>query len=861
MVHNATVRKSSEGGADLMIANVVKLRDEVITGDIDGWDSLRGIFEHGKEQNPDYIFGTTFPSAEIKNLLDAIDGKLKRVRKTGFFEIMGGYGTGKSRILCLFWHLFKKSDGSKRWLKDNYTVLDLPSDPTVLAFSLMDDPPNYLWEPIFKGLGREDLLEKITVFPGTKLLKKLFEETGVTVIIMDELESWYKGVKDKDNNLNFLQVLADVACEKKSKLLVFCALYGEVSEVLGRINRVKPYRVNLTLSKDRHKIIFFRLVDHVDRRAASKIVRTYMKHYRDGEVEILDPPSYERRMVELYPIHPELIDSLLTRYSSSPNYQNTRGVLFLLASVLAKTSQDVDLLLTSDVDMSEGDLLSLDRVLAENAQRDADLIGDNLARNLLNTILLYSFSDGRHLGASRNQVVLGLLRPGININDVDTALLDLPNVSPHVWIRDGKYVIGYQANIVTLIQNKAVETIERGKIDHALQIIKARLRRNLSYFVYHPDPQLRDDIEDSDRIRIIVSLNVLNGSEINEFYKGRSFANKSILYIPKSGDLTKNEDLLVIAERLRLCDQYENEVSGENKTLLTKLRNRDSGFLKESISEAYGYWVKITGFEDGDVEYRLISCNLNEVRTRVKMSYDVETIRDEVLKHLEGKDGGMRLVDIRHDFKVTPGKPVILAEALFEEALKSIYKQGEIVIEYKGRYLRKPDPLLRLKDDMKAILIRYAPPPTEFIEEKKREIERKVTVEKPSKPLEEFIGPEIKEVIEKREGKRGVLQIIETSEHSSPFSLSVEVERKILEDMQIKGIELDFSGGSFKDFQSFINFVKSLDIRAPKVHDVKLALIIEGPMGKREVIRLIDKLPPSLSDGTVKALIEAEKIA
>jgi len=845
----------------MRIIDVVKLRDEVVRGDIHGWDSLRGIFEHGKEEDPKYIFSTTYPTAEIKNLLDAIDGKIKGVRNTGFFEIMGGYGTGKSRILCLLWHLFKNKDASEKWLENNRISLDLPSDATVLAFSLMDYPPNYLWEPIFKGLGREDLLERVTIFPGTNLLKEALAKKGVTIIIMDEIESWYRGVKDKDNNLNFLQVLAEVACEEKSKLLVFCALYGEVREILARIDRVEPYRVNLTLSKDRHKIILFRLVDELDRKAVSKIVRTYMKHYRDAEVEILNPPSYEHRMVEFYPIHPELIDTLLTRYSSSPNYQNTRGVLCLLASVLAKRCEDVDLLLASDVDMTEGDLLSLDRVLAENAQRDAEMIGKDLARKLLNTILLYSFSDGRDIGASRNEVILGVLRPGININDVDTALLDLPNIAPHVWIRDSKYAVGYQANIVTLIQNKALETIERGKIEDALEIIKARLRKDLSYLVYHPNSEFGNEVEDIDRIRIVVSLKALNQSEINEFYKGRTFANRLILYVPKSGDLTKNEDLLVIAERLRLCDQYESEVSGENKILLSKLRDRDSRFLREKISEAYGYWVKITGFEDGEVKYRLIPCNINEVRARVKMSYDVETIRDEVLKHLEGKDNGLRLDDIKYDFKVTPGKPIILAEALFEEALKSLYKQGEIVIEYKGRYLHTPDPLFRLKDDMKAILSRYAPPPTEVIEEEKKEKAKKVTVEKPSKPLGEFIGPEIKIIEKREEEKERILQRIETSEHLSPFSLSVEIERKILEEMQIKGIKLTFSGGSFKDFQSFINFVKALNIKAPEIHDVKLTLVIEGPLGKREVMGLIDKLPPSLSGGTVKAVIEAEKVA
>jgi len=848
----------------MKIADVVKLRDEVIKGDIHGWDSLRGIFEHGKEESPQYIFGRTYPSVEIINLLEAIDAKLKRTKKAGFFEIMGGYGTGKSRLLCLLYHLFKNPAMGEKWLKDNKINLDLPEGATVLAFSLMDDPPHYLWEPIFQGLGREDLLKKVTTFPGSGLLKKALADKGVTIIIMDEVESWYRGAKDKDNNLNFLQVLAEVACEEKSKLFVFCALYGEVGEVLARIDRVEPYRVNLTLSKDRHKIILFRLYEDADRKAASKIASTYMKHYRDAELEILNPPSYENRMVELYPIHPELIDTLLTRYSSSPNYQNTRGVLCLLASVIAKKHQDVDLLLTSDIDISEGDLLSLDRILAENAQKDAEAIGKDAVRSLLSTVLLYSFGEGRSVGASRSDVVLGSLRPGMNINDIDSVLLDLPNIAPHVWIRDSKYIIGYEANIVTLIQNKALETIDRGKIKDALDIIKARLRKDLSYIIYHPDKELRDDIEgtETDRIRVVVSLKTLNQSEINEFYKGKKFANRLILYVPKSGDLTKNEDLLVIAERLRLCDQYENEVSGENKTLLDKLRDRDNRSLREKISDVYGYWVRVTGFEDGEVKYRLVPCNLDEVRSTVKTSYDIETIRGEVLRHLEGKNNGLRLEDIKYDFKATPGKPIIVVEALFEEALRSLYGQDEIVIEYKGKHVRKPESLPSFKDDMKVILKEYVPSPEEFIEEERaKERKPEEITEKTLESLEEFTGPKVKEIAEKEEEKKAALQIIETSEHSSPFSLSVEVERKVPDGMQIKGIELEFSGGSFDDFKSFNTFVGSLDIKKPKVPEVKLKLVIEGPISKKEVIELIDKLPRSLGGGIVKAVVEAEKIA
>jgi hypothetical protein len=176
--------------------------------------------------------------------------------------------------------------------------------------------------------------------------------------------------------------------------------------------------------------------------------------------------------------------------------------------------------------------------------------------------------------------------------------------------------------------------------------------------------------------------------------------------------------------------------------------------------------------------------------------------------------------------------------------------------------MRKPESFPSFKDDMKIVLSKYVPSPEEFIE-KEKVAERKVeeAIEKMPKPLEKFIGPKVEEIIEKEGERKAPSQTIETSEHSSPFSLSVEVERKVPDGMQIRGVELEFSGGSFDDFKSFNAFVVSLNIKKPKVHDVKLKLVIEGPMSKREVIDLIDKLPRSLGGGSVKAVVEAEKVA
>jgi len=847
----------------MKITDVAKLSDEIIhsKGRIEGWDSLRGIFEGRKESNPNYVFRTTYPTDEIKNLLKAIEEKLSGKRATGFFEILGGYGTGKSRILVLLWHLFKNNELAIEWAKRHGIDLNLPKDTKLLAFNLLDENPVYLWDPIFKDLGHEDLLKTIKDFPSYNLLKEALSNKGIVIILIDELEAWYMGKEDKTKNLNFIQILAEAACEEGGKLLVFCSLYGKDKELLARIERVNSYRVNLTSSKDRPKIVLHRLFDKVDSKQASEIVKGYIKHYADSEVDIGNQPEYESKMVKLYPVHPELMEILLTRFSSSPNYQNTRGVLGLLGSVVYKKAKEVNLILASDVDMREGELLTLDRMLTENAIKDADSIRKEEVRKLLNVILLYSFGDGKGIGASRNDVILGVLRPGININDVDSLLTSLPNIAPHVWFKEEKYVIGREANVITIIQNKASENIGRGDIDGALSIIKEMLKKDQSYIVYHPVKEYSELIEDKDRLRVIVSLKTLDQSEINEFYKGKEYANRLILYIPKEGDITRNEDLLVVAERIRLCGQYEKEISGENRRLLASQKDKDIKHLEEKLSDIYGYWVRITGFENNEVKYRLLQCSISEVKSTVRKSYDVETIRDEIVKHLENKGTELRVEDLTYDFKIRPGKPIIVAENILEEVLKSLYSEGKIVVNYKGKSCRTPEPMPPIKDETQIILTKYAPPqpPPQLVLEEKEKKDTKTIEEEET--LEKFKGSETVGTPTRKERVKVPSGVIETSECQTPFHLSEEIERRIPEGAKIQQIKIDLSKLSFDNVDAFTSLITIFSLKKPKISIVNMQVTLEGPMDKNYVIKLIDKLPASLYGGTVKASIELRENA
>src|SRR5437667_3477254 len=53
-------------------------------------------------------------------------------------------------------------------------------------------------------------------------------------------------------------------------------------------------------------------------------------------------PSYREEMLRAYPFHPELISVLYERWGTIPEFQRTRGVLRLLADVIATLYQGKD---------------------------------------------------------------------------------------------------------------------------------------------------------------------------------------------------------------------------------------------------------------------------------------------------------------------------------------------------------------------------------------------------------------------------------------------------------------------------------------------------------------------------------------
>lgn len=384
---------------------------------------------------------------------------------------------------------------AKKWLVDNDMVPDLlPTFPQTVVMPMLNLKKRYkfLWEPIYEELGKEDLLKEIGDFPTVDDIKRLVGE-GTVVLLIDEIEKWYGAIPSEEAprrtaNLAFLQNLMEVANEKPVKLFVFVSPLLENEEIKGIMSRTRAIKFDLTSEDiDRINIILHRLIGKIkNREAIEMITKQYIGLYqRSEDINIPNYRELQDKIIEQYPIHPEVLKVIIERFHASKNYQNTRGTLSILAEILYGKKDEVDLMLMSDVDVElkledphyeiKDDLVWIDDKLVENCLSDIQrLRGKKYAKETLNTILMYSLTKMGRAGANKTGLLLGTIRPGISSNEV------MMNFTGQIYKRawylhklNGEYAIIEEPNPYAVLEagaedisrNEAIQRIERMLIE------------------------------------------------------------------------------------------------------------------------------------------------------------------------------------------------------------------------------------------------------------------------------------------------------------------------------------------------------------------------------------------------------------
>jgi len=736
------------------IQQLVRLRPEVVEGDLHGIISLYALLDHDTaafERDPQRVFRATYPSAALRQLLNRLHTSLssRNADRKGNFVVSGGYGSGKSHLLLTLYHVLAHPDQARPWLAEHEIDFDPPQDAVVVLMPMTnltqpesDAPVEYLWTPIFAALGYAGFHHTGSNFPTVKDLRKAVAGRKVFLIV-DEIERWFMPIRDRhqaEANVSFLQNLTEFARDPNHGLFVFLTLLMLEPRIGNVVGRDDAFFEDLTQAPDRRQVVMHRLVEAVERPAAEQVVDGYLEQYRpvDAHLRIGDYNRYRQQMLECYPFHPQVIEAVFERYSSvarreETSYQNSRGALYLLAHVLQETLppahggtgqlQERDLLLPGDISLTverlTDDLVNLDprlvEIARENVARSVEQ-GVPHAAPILSTVLLYSLGDPRaerRLGAEFGEVLLGTLRPGdgsgepVTASSVQMVLQQLEEtaLNLHVEPHPPRWLFRSEVNVVAQINRRARSVGREAAQKLVVKTLKDLVGGTVYVFPFEEVPDQRE-------LTLVLTTERLESEDIlSRLYYGRAYPNGLIIVDPRDmASVAEDPDLLWVAKRIEAAEALRFDLVGDPETQrrVADFLEGSSGVrtgLRDRLRDRYGAWrAPIYDPERGDLTFTRVEVPLERaaIYRAVEQRYDAARFRQNVMEAVESRSTPPTVADVQADFlrqrsfakPVWEGRP---SDAPIDRAIGDLVAQARLEIVKGGdeRYLcgRDPGPL------------------------------------------------------------------------------------------------------------------------------------------------------------------------
>ncbi len=649
---------------------------------------------HGREvyQNPSVFFAKTYFTSGLKNIAKRVIKGLngEEDSENRIISLQTGFGGGKTHTLISLYHIAKS--GKKLGnLFHTQSLLDYIGTPdfdnaSIAIFTNSTNDPTQgrkvdegltirtLWGELAYQLAGNAGYEIIRPNDENRtapkgLFKEVLKKTNNALILIDELADYcvaasgvqVGGSTLSDQTISFIQELSETVASM-NKCVVVATLPASVEEVansekaaqilssltnrLGRVGAdTKP-----VADEEIFEVIRRRLFEDLGSQdVIDATVNKYFALYNELKSEVPEYASrseYKERIKKSYPFHPELIDVFRIKWASNHNFQRTRGVLRLLASIVTdlwrrqeSLSGTNALIHTSDVNFTNLDALSgqlkklygngYDAVItadvsgkSSNAFRidkSKKELGDyNLAEGLASTILLGSFgSTGSNKGTSVPELKLATIKPNsFNHNNIHTAL-DLLEESAHYlyYSTTGhkRYWFHTKPNINILI-NQAKGDIK--DVDIESEIIRRLKEKDRNIQLFHTLVDPSEDIPEQQKPTLIIlspkylaNPDQLNGNtkpiiEKIATKKGNSerIYRNTMLYLVCSevtfGKLQADIRDYLACSKISL--EYSNQLERDQKDDVKRRIDESSKQSESSLVAAYSILVKYSvkgGFE------------------------------------------------------------------------------------------------------------------------------------------------------------------------------------------------------------------------------------------------------------------------
>ncbi len=336
-------------------------------------------------QNPALFFQRTFITEGMRLLLDSVVKRLSGKGGDPVIQLQTAFGGGKTHTMLAVYHL----------AKGQTLASELPGVPAILdaagvtelphaRIAVLDgnrSAPNQpvvrdgqtirtLWGDLAWQLGGAEAYALVAdadasgTSPGKAVLETLLKTHAPCVILIDELVAYVRQFEEGksltggsfDSNLSFVQALTESLKAVPTAVLLASLpesdkeagsqrgvkALASLSHYFGRIQALwKPVG-----AEEAFEIVRRRLFTRInDQRAAESVCRAFADYYTANSEDFpreTQESRYFDRLMQAYPIHPEVFDRLYEDWSSLDNFQRTRGVLKLMAKVIHRLWKDND---------------------------------------------------------------------------------------------------------------------------------------------------------------------------------------------------------------------------------------------------------------------------------------------------------------------------------------------------------------------------------------------------------------------------------------------------------------------------------------------------------------------------------------
>ncbi|MEW6081862.1 MAG: DUF499 domain-containing protein [Bacillota bacterium] len=456
--------------------------------------------------DPEEFFRKTYLTTGLSTVLNRVAGALCGDGETGdrIISLQTAFGGGKTHTLVALWHLANYADrlnassqgeglrqvtGGR--LPEKVKGVAVFTNQTCDATQGRRTPDGVhlrtLWGELAFQLGGKHLYERVRANDESQrvpqgIFTEVLRAASPCLVLLDELADYCVGaaavpVGDTnlaDQTISFIQQLTE-AVQQVPDAVVVATLPASKYEVA---QSEKGQEAFVTLEKrfqrlgadvkpvadeEIYEVVRARLFESIapenEPDYPKKVAQVYQGMYaaHSGEVPSEAAKNVYREYIErAYPFHPLLIDALYTRWGSHPDFQRTRGVLRLLASIVGDlwkhrqgNTQTQHLIQPCHVRWSVDALqAALTRfwgpayqsvaaadVTGERSnagifdeERGGDYRREAIAQGLASAILLGSFGgQGGRSGFGSKDLKLACSRYGLNWNYTDGALLELEN--------------------------------------------------------------------------------------------------------------------------------------------------------------------------------------------------------------------------------------------------------------------------------------------------------------------------------------------------------------------------------------------------------------------------------------------------